>query len=63
LGIGNYSEANCNAFKSGCTYNGSQCATKVCSLASGFAFTHLNCYNWLNTCTVNSGNNACISMA
>ncbi|CAD8070415.1 unnamed protein product [Paramecium primaurelia] len=63
LGIGNYSEVNCNAFKSGCTYNGNQCATRICSLATGFAFTHLNCYNWLNTCTVNNGNNACITMA
>lgn len=60
LGANNYSSAICNEMKAGCTVNGTTaCATKTCLNATGISFNHKNCNDWLNTCTVNSGNNAC----
>ncbi|CAD8176961.1 unnamed protein product [Paramecium pentaurelia] len=62
LGSTNYSSANCNEMKTGCTVNGTTaCATKTCLNAIG-PFNHTNCKDWLNTCTVNAGNSACQTM-
>jgi len=59
LGTNNYSSANCNEMKTGCTVNGTTaCATKTCLNATS-PFNHTNCKDWLNTCTVNIGNSAC----
>lgn len=60
LGAGNYSSANCNEMKAGCTNNGTTaCVAKTCANAAGITFNHTNCNSYLNTCTVNSGNSAC----
>nr|P13837.1 RecName: Full=G surface protein, allelic form 156; Flags: Precursor [Paramecium primaurelia]CAA27514.1 unnamed protein product [Paramecium primaurelia] len=64
LGAGNYSSANCNEMKAGCTNNGTTaCVAKTCANAAGITFNHTNCNSYLNTCTVNSGNSACQTMA
>nr|P17053.1 RecName: Full=G surface protein, allelic form 168; Flags: Precursor [Paramecium primaurelia]CAA36378.1 unnamed protein product [Paramecium primaurelia] len=63
LGTGNYSSANCNEMKAGCTNNGATaCVAKTCANAV-VIFNHTNCNGYLNTCTVNSGNSACQTMA
>lgn len=63
LGSGNYSSANCNEMKAGCTNNGATaCVAKTCTNAV-VTFNHTNCNSYLNTCTVNSGNSACQTMA
>nr|AAS94225.1 surface antigen A [Paramecium tetraurelia] len=63
LGAGNYNDANCSSFKTGCTVNGSACTARTCANATGITFNHANCNSWLNTCTVNSGSSACQAMA
>ncbi|CAD8183449.1 unnamed protein product [Paramecium pentaurelia] len=63
LGAGNYSSANCNEMKTGCTNNlTTACVAKTCANAV-VTFNHTNCNSYLNTCTVNSGNSACQTMA
>ncbi|CAK82827.1 unnamed protein product (macronuclear) [Paramecium tetraurelia] len=64
LGSGNYSSANCNEIKAGCTNNGTTgCVAKTCANAVDITFNHANCNNWINICTVNSGNTGCLQMA
>ena len=63
LGAGNYSSANCNEMKAGCTNNGTTaCVAKTCANAV-VTFNHINCNSWLNSCTVNTENSACRTMA
>lgn len=63
LGTGNYTSANCNEMKTGCTNNSTTaCVAKTCVNAV-VTFNHANCYGYLNTCTVNSGSTACQTMA
>lgn len=63
LGTGNYSNANCNEMKAGCKNNGTTARTaKTCANAV-VTFNHTSCYNYLNSCTVNSGSTACKTMA
>ncbi|CAD8124653.1 unnamed protein product [Paramecium sonneborni] len=62
LGTGNYSDANCNAFKTGCiALSTTGCQTKTCANYSG-GYNHGNCNSWVNTCTVNSSNTGCTTM-
>ena len=62
LGSLRFTDTNCVAAKSGCTLNGATaCAARTCINYSG-AFTHTTCNDWLNTCTVNSGASACVTM-
>ncbi|CAD8061871.1 unnamed protein product [Paramecium primaurelia] len=45
-----------------CAWNGSACVNRTCTQYSG-TFNHTNCNDWLNTCTVNSAQNACQTLS
>jgi hypothetical protein len=64
LGVGTFTNTNCNAAKAGCTNNSTAgCTDRTCANYPGTPTSHNDCNTWLKKCTVNSVLTDCVTMA